>query len=106
MNTGNTFGKEVLAAIVQQSYTNKEVAIAIDISPQYLGDLIMNRRTPSDEVLERLIKHLSLNRNYAYYLVNRYPPEIRGKDISLPVLDKALIWITHPQDYTLRRVRK
>jgi len=105
MNDGNTFGKEVLAVIVQQGYTNKEVAIAIDISPQYLGDLIMNRRTPSDEVLDKLIIHLHLNRNYAYYLVNRYPPEIRGKDITLTVLDKALTWITHPNDYTLSKTK-
>ena len=106
MNDGNTFGKEVLAAIVQQGYTNKEVAIAIDISPQYLGDLVMNRRTPSDEVLDKLTKHLRLNRNYAYYLVNRYPPEIRCKDITLTVLDKAITWITHPNDYTLKEVEK
>lgn len=101
----NTFGKEVLAAIVQQGFTNKGVAIAIDISPQYLGDIIMNRRTPSDTVLERIIKHLNINRNYAYYLVNRYPPELREGEVSLVVLDKALDWILNPHDYSLRKTK-
>lgn len=101
----NTLGNEIEAAITQQSYTNKEVASSIKISPQYLGDIIKNRRTPSDHVLDKLIQYLNLNRNFAYYLVDRYPPKMRGKDIVLPVLDKALHWITHPHDYTLRKTK-
>lgn len=86
----NSLGSEVLSAITQQGCTSKEVAEAIGITPQYLCDITKNRRTPSDKMLEKLIEHLHLNRNYAYYLVNRYPPELRNKDISLPSLDKAL----------------
>lgn len=101
----NTLGTEIESAITQQGLTNKEVADIIEISPQYLGDIIKNRRTPSDKVLEKFIQYLRLNRNYAYYLVNRYPPEMRNNDIVLPVLDRALDWITHPHDYTLRKTK-
>ena len=96
---------EISAAIIQQGYTNKEVAQSVGITPQYLTDITKNRRTPSDKVLDKLIEHLDLNRNYAYYLVNRYPPELRSNDISLTVLDKALNWVMHPQDYTLRKTK-
>lgn len=102
----NTFGKEVMSAIIQQSYTNKEVAQAINISPQYLGDIVKDKRTPSDDVLERLVEYLHINRNYAYYLLDRFPPEMRGKDVSLPILDKALEWIKHQNKYELRKVIK
>lgn len=101
----NTLASEIQAAIIQQGYTSKEVAQAIQITPQYLTDITKNRRTPSDEVLDKLIRHLNLNRNYAYYLVNRYPPEIRGKDITLPILDRALDWLLHPHKYTLKTTK-
>lgn len=102
----NTFGNEVMSAIIQQSFTNTEVAQAIGISPQYLGDIVKDRRTPSDEVLERLVEYLRINRNYAYYLLNRYPPEMRNNDVVLPVLDKALEWIRKPYKYVVRKVKK
>lgn len=101
----NTLGKEIEGATTEQGLFQKEVAEAVGVSPQYITDIIKNRRVPSDEVLDRLIKYLSLNRNYAYYLVNRYPPEIRGNDLVLTVLDKALNWITHPHDFILRKAR-
>lgn len=100
---GGTLGAEISAAIVQQGLTNKEVSLAIGISPQYMVDLAKDRRTPSDKVLEKIVKHLHINRNYAYYLVNRYPPEIRDTDVSLVVLDKALDWLLHPYEYTLTK---
>lgn len=86
----NTLGLEIMSAINQQGYTSKEVAEAIGITPSYLCDITKDRRTPSDKMLERLIEHLHLNRNYAYYLVNRYPPELRDKEVSLVKLDKAI----------------
>lgn len=102
----NLLGHEVLSAIIQQGYTLKEVAQAIEISQSYLTDITKSRRTPSDNVLDKLIKHLNINRNYAYYLVNKYPPELRSKDMNLLVLDKALNWIINPNKYTLRKTEK
>lgn len=105
MNNNSSLGFEIKSAIIQQGYLNKEVAEQIGITPQYLSDIVKNRRTPSDNILDKLIKHLNLNRNYAYYLVNRYPPELRGQEVNLAVLNKALDWLVHPHEFTLRKTR-
>ena len=84
----NTLGNEIASARIQQGFTQKEIAEKVHISPQYLCDIENNRRTPADNILVWLAEALNINLNYAFYLVGKYPPTLRGLDISLIKLDK------------------
>lgn len=62
----------------RKSIFQKDLAYQIMITPQYLNDLERNRRDPSDSVLQRLSGALSFDLDYAYYLLGKYPPDLRG----------------------------
>ena len=55
-----------------------DFAYQLQITPSYLNDIEHNRREPSDEVLQRLVGALGLNLDYAFYLIDKYPLDLRG----------------------------
>ena len=70
-------GTYIKAARTRKHILQKDLAIKIQITPQYLNDLENDRREPSDATLQRLSAILGLNSDYAYMLVGKLPPDLR-----------------------------
>lgn len=49
-----------------------------NVSPQYLNDIEHGRRIPSDEVLEQIAQHLTLDIDYVMHLSGSVPRDIRS----------------------------
>jgi len=61
----------------QKTY-QKDLALRIMITPQYLNDLENNRREPSDSVLQKLSDALGFDLDFGYLLIGKLPPDLRG----------------------------
>lgn len=80
-----TFGSAITQARKSKGMSQKELAARIKreedvaISPQYLNDIEHNRRNPSsDYLVVQFAKILEIDKDYLYYLADRFPKDIRG----------------------------
>jgi len=62
----------------KQEVYQKDLAYKIMITPQYLNDIENNRRSPSDAVLQHLSETLGFDLDYAFLLIGKLPPDLRG----------------------------
>jgi len=60
----------------------KDLAYKIMITPQYLNDIENNRRSPSDAVLQHLSEALGFDLDYAFLLIGKLPPDLRGTPLK------------------------
>lgn len=58
--------------------SQKEVAQKADIAPQYYHDIENGRRIPGDDVLTKLAQVLEFDLDFAFYLIEKYPLDLRG----------------------------
>lgn len=62
----------------KQGVYQKDLAYKVMITPQYLNDIESNRRSPSDTVLQHLSEALEFNLDFAFLLIGKLPPDLRG----------------------------
>lgn len=84
-----TFGRAIAQARKEKEISQKELASLIEredgdpISPQYLNDIEHNRRSPSsDHLVKQFSKILKIDLDYLYYLVDRFPEDIRRSGLT------------------------
>lgn len=72
---GMSFGAKVAEERKGLGMSQKELALAVEISPQYLNDIEHGKRNPdSDVLIEKFAKALKLDSAVLYYLARRLPP--------------------------------
>jgi hypothetical protein len=54
------------------------VSVEVNCSAVHLGDILKGDRRPSTDLVDRIAVVLKLNRFYLYYLIGRWPEEMRG----------------------------
>jgi transcriptional regulator with XRE-family HTH domain len=70
-----SFGGKVAEERKRLNISQKELAVRVEISPQYLNDIEHGKRNPdSDVLIEKLAKGLGLDSAVLYYLARRLPP--------------------------------
>ena len=57
----------------------KDVAIQVGITNQYLCDLEQDKRTPSNLIISKLTRVLQVNPDYPYILLGKFPPDLIGQ---------------------------
>lgn len=66
----------------QHEFTQKELALRLGISPQYLNDIIQGKRSPADQFfLDRLAFELRVHEFVVYFAAGVLPPlfaDLRG----------------------------
>ena len=73
-----TFADYLRATQITANLTQKELAQALGVSPQYLNDLLHGRRAaPSDDHLRGLASILEVPLDTLLYYANRLPPDTR-----------------------------
>lgn len=72
-----TFSTYIKLARERKGLYQKDVALQVQITAQYLNDLERGRREPSDAVLCHLADTLGFDTDFAYYLVGKLPPDLR-----------------------------
>ena len=81
-------GGKIAEARKKAGLSQKELAIEVDISPQYLNDIEHGKRNPdSDELIEAFGKALSLDTAVLYYLARRFPTS----DVKNGVSDDTVV---------------
>jgi transcriptional regulator with XRE-family HTH domain len=76
-----TLGQVLTQARKDKRLTLREAASLIlkedgePITHQYLSDLENDRRSPSDKVIEELVRVFGISRNYIYLLLRRLPSD-------------------------------
>lgn len=74
-----TFADYLRASQITANLTQKDLAQALGVSPQYLNDILNGRRAaPSDDHLRGLASILEVPFDTLLYYANRLPPEVRG----------------------------
>ena len=73
-----TLGSYIKSVRRKKGLPQGKTANQLMITGQYLNDLESNRRSPSDDVLERLSALIGLDSDYAFYLIGKFPPDLRG----------------------------
>ena len=73
-----TFADYLRAAQITANLTQKDLAQALGVSPQYLNDILQGRRAaPSDDHLRGLASILEVPLDTLIYYANRLPPDVR-----------------------------
>lgn len=87
--TETTFGKAISTARKAKGWALKDLAERVlrddgePISPQYLNDIEHDRRSPtSDRLVQHFAEALDLDADWLYFLVGRFPEDIRGKKLT------------------------
>ncbi len=82
------FGTYIKLARDRKTLSQKDLAIQVNVSPQFIHDIEHHRRTPSDDVLDRLQSLLGFDSDFAYHLLGKLPKDLRGT-ITRDKLTKA-----------------
>ena len=83
-----SFGGKIAEERKKLQISQKELAIKVEISPQYLNDIEHGKRNPdSDVLIEKLAKALRLDSAVLYYLARRLPP----LDMKQGVTDERVV---------------
>jgi transcriptional regulator with XRE-family HTH domain len=85
MPSPSTFGSFVCTKRQALEMTQKDLAIALSLSPQYLNDIEHDRRSPSDAgFIEKLASVLRMTDkvDYLYYLAGKIPEDIRLQNLQ------------------------
>lgn len=78
-----SFGAKIAEARKKAGLSQKELAIKVEISPQYLNDIEHGKRNPnSDTLIEAFSKALHLDPAVLYYLARRLPPLDMNQNVS------------------------
>ena len=78
-----TFGEYIASTRKSKSMSQKDLAINLEISPQYLNDIEHDKRTPSaPQLIDKLASILDLKPEYLYYLAGRMPEEVKNKKLD------------------------
>ena len=78
-----SLGKAIAERRAQLGWTLRHVASLLMISPQYLNDIELDRRHPTEDLfLEAIAVVLNLPGDYLYFLAGKLPPDIRRKDAT------------------------
>ena len=72
-----SLGFEIREVLRVKNIQAKQVADAIGISPQYMNDIVHDRKVPINPILDQLIDYLNLDRDYCYFIVGRLPSDIK-----------------------------
>lgn len=92
-----TFGEFIATARKELAISQRELALRIlkedgtPISPQYLNDIERDRRNPpGDHLLEQFSRQLTLDKDYLYFLVGKFPSDVRSRTTSPNQVKEAL----------------
>jgi transcriptional regulator with XRE-family HTH domain len=87
-----SFGEYISKVRKSMNKSQKELAIELGISPQYLNDIEHDKRTPSSSLLiDNLAMNLKLRSEYLYYLAGRMPEDFKRKKLDEESFNKA--WV-------------
>jgi transcriptional regulator with XRE-family HTH domain len=76
-------GKVIAEKRNKLGWTQRDVAAKLGISFQYLCDIELGKRSPSDDYfLEMIAATLGLSQDYLYFLAGRLPSDIRQSDVG------------------------
>lgn len=89
------FGDHILRVREKQGRTQKDIAEAAGLSPQYVNDIERNRREPSERAICGLAKGLAVPTDLVYVWAGRLPPDLRDLDE----------WEAHALDNAIRQFR-
>src|SRR5450755_333122 len=79
----STLGETITETRHTLGMTAKELATALDLSPQYLSDIERGNRHPTDDaLLLKTATTLYLSSDYVYYLAGIIPPDIRERQAT------------------------
>lgn len=80
-----TFGQTIARARKDLGISQRELALRVlkengsPISAQYLNDIERDRRNaPGDHLLEQFARELELDKDYLYFLVGKFPSDVRS----------------------------
>ncbi len=74
----------------QLGWTQRDVAAKLGISFQYLCDIELGKRSPSDDYfLDMIAATLGLSQDYLYFLAGRLPPDIRQSDLGADTITEG-----------------
>ena len=92
-----TFGEVIATARKELGISQRELAMKVlkeddtPISPQYLNDMERDRRNPpGDHLLEQFSRELTLDKDYLYFLVGKFPSDVRSGNTSPKKVKEAL----------------
>ncbi len=80
-----TFGEAIRNARYTTGLTQKDLALRVGISPQYINDIEKDRRNPpSDGILLKWVKALNIgfDLDFLKFLAGRYPEDL----LKIPIL--------------------
>ena len=83
-----SFGEKVAGQRKKLGMSQKDLALKVEISPQYLNDIEHGKRNPdSDALIEKLAGALQLDSKVLYYIARKLPPE----EVKTGVPDKDVV---------------
>jgi transcriptional regulator with XRE-family HTH domain len=84
-----TFGETIATTRKELGISQRDLASKVlkedgaAISPQYLNDIERDRRNPpGDHLLEQFSRELKMDKDYLYFLVGKFPTDVRSRSSS------------------------
>lgn len=87
-----SFGTYIAETRKSKNMSQKELAVKLDISPQYLNDIEHDKRSPSSpQLIELLATTLEVNPEYLSYLAGRMPEVVKEGKLDPSTFEKAMV---------------
>lgn len=92
MQKNVSFGTFIAETRKSKSQSQKELAVLLGISPQYLNDIEHDKRSPSSpQLIEQIAAALQIDPEYLSYLAGRVSEEVKEQKLDQATFQKAMV---------------
>lgn len=92
MQKNVSFGTFIAETRKSKSQSQKELAVLLGISPQYLNDIEHDKRSPSSpQLIEQIAVTLQIDPEYLSYLAGRVSEEVKEQKLDQATFQKAMV---------------